>query len=181
MAASATDRSGSIVLISGKHRGLYEQYYSCRHIQSSPNRWQQRVEDLAQMFSTDSVLDYGCGPAATLAAYSKLPIRNYDPCVPAYSSVPERADLVVCLHVLEHVEEHCLDYVLEHMRSLATKAVFIAVSTQDSTKTLPDGSPWHSFVKDEQWWRVKLCSLGFVEREPMDQRKEFVALQTIWD
>jgi 2-polyprenyl-3-methyl-5-hydroxy-6-metoxy-1,4-benzoquinol methylase len=113
---------------------------------------------------------------ASLSRYSKLPIVNYDPAVAAYSALPERVDLVVCLHVLEHVEAGCVDYVLEHLKSLARKALFIAVSTEQSTKTLPDGSPWHSFVRDAKWWREKL--VGFVEQPAMDSRKEYVALLT---
>lgn len=164
------------MLISERHRALYEQYFGALQFVKRPNRWQERVESVAELIEARSVIDYGCGPAATLSAFSKLPIRNYDPAVPAYSSVPERADLVVCLHVLEHVEAECIDHVLEHIRSLATKAVFIAVSTQVSTKFLPDGSPWHSFVRDEGWWRSKLS--GFVEQMPMERRKEYVAMLT---
>lgn len=174
MAASAAHWIGAAVLISDHHRGLYERYYAGRDIAIAPNRWQQRIEDVAELVEARSVIDYGCGPSATLSAFSNLPIRNYDPAVPAYSSVPERADLVVCLHVLEHVEAGCIDYVLEHLRSLAAKALFVAISTQESTKLLPDGSPWHSFVRDEEWWRSKL--VGFVEYLAMDERKEYVAL-----
>lgn len=164
------------MLISDWHRMLYEQYFGACKLVSRPNRWQKRVENLAELIEAKSIIDYGCGPAATLSAFSTIPIRNYDPAVPEYSVVPQPADLVVCLHVLEHVEADCIDHVLEHLRSLATKAVFVAVSTQESTKLLPDGTPWHSFVRDEEWWRAKL--VGFVEQMPMERRKEYVALFT---
>jgi hypothetical protein len=134
------------------------------------------VEDLAERFGARSVIDYGCAIDASLSRFSSLPVVNYDPCVSEYSAVPHPADLVVCLHVLEHVEADCVDSVIEHLRSLAMKALFIAVSTEASTKLLPDGSPWHSFVRHESWWRAKLA--GFVEQPAMDARKEYVALLT---
>ena len=85
--------------------------------------------------------------------------------------------MVVCLHVLEHVEADCVDAVLEHLRSLARKAVLLAVSTEASTKVLADGSPWHSFVRDADWWRGKLA--GYVERPDLASRHaEYVALLT---
>lgn len=164
------------MLISDRHRELYRCHFDARAAGSKPSRWQTIVEDLARRFAADSIIDYGCAIDASLSRFSTLPIINYDPCVGAYSALPQRADLVVCLHVLEHVEVDCVDHVLEHLKGLARKALFIAVSTEQSTKTLPDGSPWHSFVRDAAWWRAKL--VGFVEQPAMDARKEYVALLT---
>lgn len=162
------------MLISELHRNLYRSHFDGRSAGVKPSRWQGVVEELAQRFDARSVIDYGCAVDASLSRFSSLPIVNYDPCVDQYSNLPERADLVVCLHVLEHVEAERIDDVLEHLRNLARKVVFVAVSTQASTKTLPDGSPWHSFVMDSAWWKAKL--VGFVEQPAMDERKEYVAL-----
>lgn len=164
------------MLISDRHRELYRWHFEGRVAGNRPNRWQAVVEGLADRFSAESLIDYGCGVDASLSRYSKLPIINYDPAVAEYSALPERADLVVCLHVLEHVEAGCVDYVLDHLRGIAKKALFVSVSTEQSTKTLPDGSPWHSFVRSPEWWRRKLD--GFVEQPAMEERKEFVALLT---
>lgn len=163
------------MLISERHRNLYRSHFDTRTAGSKPSRWQSVVEALVEQFSAQSVIDYGCAIDASLSR-SGLPVVNYDPCVDLYSQLPEMADLVVCLHVLEHVEADCIDSVLGHLRSLAKKALFIAVSTQVSTKVLPDGTPWHSFVRDADWWRAKL--VGFVEQPAMDERKEYVALLT---
>lgn len=164
------------MLISDRHKQLYRRHFDARAVGSKRSRWQTTVEQLTERFDAKSVIDYGCGIEASLSRFSSLPVVNYDPGVDEYSALPERADLVVCLHVLEHVEAGCIDPVIEHLKSLAKKGLLIAVSTEKSTKTLPDGSPWHSFVKGAEWWRAKLS--GFVEQPAMDGRKEYVALLT---
>ena len=45
-------------------------------------------------------------------------------------------------------------------------------------KTLPDGTPWHTFVRDSEWWRRKLLMLGeFIEQPTIDApENEYAAL-----
>ena len=69
-----------------------------------------------------------------------------------YAALPQPADLVVCWHVLEHVEPDCLAAVLAHIQRLADQAILCAVSCAPSTKVLPDGTPWHTLVQPPTWW-----------------------------
>lgn len=144
-------------LISAKHQQLYMDYYASRYIPLHRSRWLDRVEQLADTIGAQTILDYGCGRGRGISSFSKYDVRDYDPGVPGCTAEPAPADLVVSIHALEHVEPQYVDGVIEHMKKLATKALFIVVSCEPSTKLLPDGSPWHSFVRSAQWWTEKLA------------------------
>lgn len=144
-------------LISAKHQQLYLDYYASRYIPLHRSRWLDRVEKLAQEVDAETILDYGCGRGRGISSHSKYTVTDYDPGVPGCTAEPSPADLVVSIHALEHVEPEHVDGVIEHMTRLATKALFIVVSCEPSTKLLPDGSPWHSFVRSAQWWQAKLA------------------------
>lgn len=153
------------MLISEYHREQYQKYYERHFAISRPHPWLPRIEELAEQIRAQTVLDYGSGPYSPIACHTNLDVSEYDPGVPRLSRMPEPADLVVCLQALEHIESRCVDDVLAHIESLANKAVLIVVSDKHSSKTLPDGSPWHSFVMSQDWWRQKL--LGYTEIEPI--------------
>jgi hypothetical protein len=163
-------------MISDKHRGLYRDYYATREIARRPSAWIPQIESIAAVLNARDVLDYGCGAARGISTYCKLPVMDYDPGVPGCDSVPTAADLVVSIHMLEHVEPMYIDAVLMHMQSLARKALLIAISCQESTKVLPDGSPWHSFVRSHKWWRSYLSD--FVEQPGLRPGTEYVGLWT---
>ena len=157
------DERGVVLRISAEHAARYQAYYAEHPTVSLPSRWLDRVEDLAIRHQARSVLDYGSGPSRGLSRFMTRPVLDYDPGVPGLDSPPERADLVVCIHTLEHVEAECLDDVLWHLVSLARRALFVVVSCEpSSSKVLPDGTPWHTFVRDAKWWRRYLH--GFVEQ-----------------
>ncbi len=103
-----------------------------------------------------SILDYGCGKGTLSPEFPELDIREYDPAIPGKDAEPERADLVVCTDVLEHIEPELLDNVLEHLRSLTIKRLFFNIATKPAIKLLPDGTQPHRIIKNADWWKEKL-------------------------
>ena len=106
-------------------------------------------------YECNDILDYGCGKGKIAKMLRRFPIRNYDPAIPEFSDMPEPADLVICLDVMEHIEPECLDNVLEHLRKLVGRIGLISVSTRLAKKTLPDGRNAHLIVEEPEWWLPK--------------------------
>jgi hypothetical protein len=147
-------------LISDRHAQMYRDHYAeSAEPEPRPNSYLERIENFALEIGAKTVLDYGCGRARGVSRFSKLNVWDYDPGVPGCDRSPPSADLVVSIHMLEHVEpDHLID-VVSHMILLARKGVFVVVSCEESTKTLPDGSPWHSLVLSPVAWRLILWDL----------------------
>lgn len=79
--------------------------------------------------SPKSILDYGCGKGGLVAAledrYPNIDVYGYDPAVERFSSMPvEKADLVVCTDVLEHIPEEELPETIERIASISMNAFF---------------------------------------------------------
>lgn len=147
------------MLISTHHAELYRQYYASRNIPNGMNMRAPEILALAKEIHAQTALDYGCGRGSRLEdCLSGLRVHSYDPGILEFSERPPSADLVCCLDVLEHVEPDYVDGVIEDIKKLAIKAVYLTVSCQDSgdSKLLPDGSKWHSFVRPVEWWSDRL-------------------------
>ena len=105
-----------------------------------------------------SVLDYGTGKGLLVDRLrAELPatirIDGFDPAVEKWSHKPKSAsDILVCLDVLEHVEMHSIDAVLEDIRLLTRYFCFVAVDLRPAVKTLPDGRNAHILLKPAEWW-----------------------------
>ena len=111
------------------------------------------IEDLKQLFEKfqpQSILDYGCGKGRLGKVFFR--VQSYDPAVPEFSAAPQPADFVVCTSMLEHVEPECLEDVLDALRDLAKKVVFLRVSTYPSSKRLSDGRNAHLIQEPFEWW-----------------------------
>ncbi len=116
-----------------------------------------------------SILDYGCGQSLFLDCLDldfAPKLLRYDPAIAAYAEPPaERVDLLVCIDVLEHVEECDLDDVLAHMAGLCRHAL-IVVDTRPAKHTLPDGRNAHVTLHEHAWWRERL-GRHFAHLEPV--------------
>lgn len=118
--------------------------------------WAKQVAAFAVGLEAETILDYGCGQGMLKTAMLALPVNvtvdEYDPAIEGKTAKPERADIVVCGDVLEHIEPDCLDDVLDDIRDTAQKGVFLVVATKLAAKHLPDGRNAHLIVEPAGWW-----------------------------
>ena len=134
---------------------------------TSGHKWAGAIDDLAAKSNAATILDYGCGRGTLKRALIQLwagkdgplyDVIEYDPALPERLYKPMRADVVVCGDVLEHVEPECLYAVLDDLKSIARKAVFLAVATRPARKHLADGRNAHLLVERSPWWVPKLIN-----------------------
>jgi hypothetical protein len=103
-----------------------------------------------------SVLDYGCGTGGFL---DKLPCRDkrgYDPAVAKYAKLPEPAELVMSMDVLEHIEPELLDNVLSHIRACTLRFAYLHIHCAEAVAVLPDGRNAHICIMEPEEWHRKL-------------------------
>lgn len=144
---------GYLEMLKKMHEGTEERTFGVMS-----NTWAPFVEKLASEMVTTSILDYGCGSGGMAAALPELPIREYDPAVEGKDAEPEPADLVVCTDVLEHIEPQCVDAVLDHMRALTGRSIFLTVYIGPAEKFLPDGRNAHLIQEHPSWWIERINS-----------------------
>lgn len=144
------------MLISNTHRKRYRDYFAEKgHPAEKPGALVDTIAAMCRTYNYLTVLDYGSGPARQLSRFlpSTFITEDYDPGVPAISSTPIPTDLVVCNHMLEHVEDEASAVsVLKHIKQLALRGAYIAISLEPSTKFLAPDCEWHSLVRDADWW-----------------------------
>lgn len=157
-------------LITQEYAALLKQCHSDPNWGTSARGWVAHVAELSRTYGP-TILDYGCGKGVLREHLHN--VTNYDP-----ATFPERPgphDLVVCLDVLEHVEFALLPNVLDDLRQLARKAVFVTVSTAPAKKSLPDGRNAHLIIEDSDWWRDQLLQ-GFDLRDWAESENGFEAV-----
>lgn len=117
----------------------------------SSGRHCDNIIGLAKALNTCDILDYGCGKAG-LQKGIPWPIQNYDPCMSEYLRRPKPADLVVCTDVLEHIEPECLKDVMDDLKALTGKALFVNIACRPAKKFLQDGRNAHLIQESPNWW-----------------------------
>lgn len=138
------------------------------------------VNYVANQIGAASILDYGCGKSTLRQAMPGWPdFREYDPAVAGKEGLPDKADLVVCTDVMEHIEPQFCDEVLDHIQALAMRGVFFVIAIKPAIKPLPDGTNPHKILESEIWWLNKLCKrwhLWQFENNP----KRFAVFMKVW-
>lgn len=122
------------------------------------------VGTLIAKLEVDSILDYGCGKGRLAMAFHRNPPQRsfamelYDPAIERYAGLPDPADMVISIDVLEHIEPELLDDVLDHIKQLARHYVFLTIHTGPAVKTLSDGRNAHLTQEGAVWWMPKLLA-----------------------
>jgi len=125
--------------------------------------WGYLVAGIAMIEGGRSILDYGCGKgtlAKTLRA-TPFDVRQYDPAVPSKSALPDPADVVAALDVMEHIEPDRLEAVMSDLVRVTRRILFVVVATKQSKRWMRDGRNTHLIVEDGSWWRGKFEAAGF--------------------
>ena len=128
--------------------------------------YKHNVFNLIKENNVKNILDYGCGKAkfhSILFNNKKVPgspmgidITPYDPAVPEFANKPtEQYDLVLCVDVMEHVQEDKVEEVLKDIFTFSNR-VFLTITCYAATQTLVNGKNAHYTIKEPDWWKEKL-------------------------
>jgi hypothetical protein len=125
------------------------------------------VKKIFQDSNFISISDYGAGKKNLEKKLIELGLKNfeyypYDPAFPEYG-LPQKADIVCCIDVLEHVEEVYLLNVLDELKRLTIKLGFFSIATKPAKKFLKDGRNAHLIQKPASWWLPLMCSRFEIE------------------
>lgn len=149
------------MLISEEYRKLNQKLHE-DHSEYGNALKQNRGKSIADVvlqyvahFKTRDVLDYGCGKG-WLAQHLPFPIKEYDPALPGKDALPEPADLVFCLDVLEHIEPEYLQAVLKDLKRCVKRYGSFIIHTGPAEKKLADGRNAHLIQQPAQWWSEQI-------------------------
>ena len=134
-------------------------------IGESLGEYKHQIWEMIHRKNIKTVLDYGCGKAhfhKLLFNNPKTPgaptvqLTPYDPAYFPFAEKPTRKfDLVLCIDVMEHVQEDQINNVLEDIFSFSDN-VFLTITCYKATQTLLNGKNAHYTVKKPEWWKEKL-------------------------
>jgi len=129
--------------------------------------WQKStvLESFVEYFSPTHWLDYGCGPATAykennhikkLADKTNSIYTLYDPCHKPYDVFPVRKifEGVISIDVIEHIPETDTLATLDYIFSVATKWIFLFISTKRDARGFNDesGESTHCTLKTREEW-----------------------------
>jgi 2-polyprenyl-3-methyl-5-hydroxy-6-metoxy-1,4-benzoquinol methylase len=67
-------------------------------------------------------------------------------------SIIDKVDLLVCLNVLEHVEEDSVNNILEYFSKISKNHIFAIANHEEFI----DGIELHKIQKDKNWWDLNI-------------------------
>ena len=119
------------------------------------------VAQVMQAVGTRELLDYGAGKGRlgqTLREMfdEEFVIHHYDPAIPEWSKPPQPCRLVACIDVLEHIEPHLIDNVLDDLKRVTAHVGVFTIHTLPAGKVLSDGRNAHLIQQPASWWLPKI-------------------------
>lgn len=145
----------------------YQALHASKRYGTSAIRREELIVPTLRTSNARFFLDYGCGRCDTIPRVARLMGAKgflFDPAIPEIATIPQEfldspyeSRLVLCSHVLEHLDREEVDKVLQHIKSLAPKAVFL-IPTTKARQVLPNGENAHSTVRSKEWWLKVIAS-----------------------
>lgn len=144
-------------LISEEYRQMQRQLHENPNYGVASVQYAPLVADILQATGATELLDYGAGKGRlglTLREHLKRPltIHHYDPAIPEWSAPPAPCGFVACIDVLEHIEPHLIDNVLDDLKRVTAGVGVFTVHTFAAVKFLPDGRNAHLIQQPPGWW-----------------------------
>lgn len=120
------------------------------------------IKKVNEYSNIKSVLDYGCGKGGLVLALKKtlcsdISIRGFDPGIEEYSTMPkEKFDIITCVDVLEHIDRHAIDAVLNQIKNSMTGFMVFIIDLIPAIKSLADGRNAHILLAPPEYWASKI-------------------------
>lgn len=137
------------------------------------------------------LLDYGCGGGDAYREPHRLHERwrvqhpiMFDPAFTKYARpIPPgprqgRYDGVLCVDVLEHLDQRTVTEVVCELFSRAETFVFATVCSRPARKTFSDGTNLHTLIKPLGWWVQLFEDVHSMERSARGEGVKWRLMQT---
>ena len=137
-------------------------YLNLLKSQPKPSRYVKEIADEIARYAAENnlttVLDWGCGHEHQLQQSTNwaTPIHEYDPAVAGYDKKPRPVELVVCIDVLQCVEEAYIDRVLDELAYLTEQVLWLVIDLELSPYSYDNGMNQNVTVRDRSWWLSRI-------------------------
>lgn len=130
--------------------------YGTASISHAPN-----IKEILIETGFKTLSDYGAGKKNLQKALHEIGYKDfeyypYDPVFPEYGE-PQKAQLVCCIDVMEHIEEIYLEKILDELKDITLNLCYFSIATIPALKILKNGKNAHLIQQPARWWLPKLC------------------------
>ena len=155
--------NSSVPLISEEYRRMQQELHKNPDYGTASMEYAPIVAQLMASEDATELLDYGAGKGRlgmTLREQAEVPltVHQYDPAIPEWSAPAQPCRFVACIDVLEHIEPHLIDNVLDDLKRVTADIGVFTVHTGPAVKVLLDGRNAHLIQEPPAWWLPRFMS-----------------------